>query len=157
MKCEQFETLLADALGDELSDADRPRFEGHLAVCQTCREEYRSTASAVARMRSLPGCDRVSEALDREAAGSRTLPLRPSRAASLLRYAAAVMVAFGAGYAFRGSMTTSATAHVGPPRLVQTAAGSQRTFGRALLGAHREQPRKSGLAKCMIAMFSSQG
>jgi anti-sigma factor RsiW len=39
MNCEEFEMLMADALGDELSPNDRPVFEAHLAECDCCRQE----------------------------------------------------------------------------------------------------------------------
>ncbi len=60
MNCSDFETLMADALGNELSPADRPVFEAHLGECPKCREEYESSRRAVATMRELPGPARVT-------------------------------------------------------------------------------------------------
>lgn len=60
MNCNDFETLMADALGNELSPADRPIFEAHLRDCLKCRGEYESTRRAVATMRELPGPARVT-------------------------------------------------------------------------------------------------
>ena len=60
MNCEDVEMLLADALGDELADADRAAFEAHLAECERCRREYETTRAAVQSMRALPGPQRVT-------------------------------------------------------------------------------------------------
>ena len=54
MNCENFQTLLADALGGELSDADRPNFEAHIASCSQCRREYESMSGALHSLQSLP-------------------------------------------------------------------------------------------------------
>ena len=54
MNCERFESLLADALGDELSAANRPAFEEHLRACERCRREYESSSAALSALRSLP-------------------------------------------------------------------------------------------------------
>lgn len=60
MNCNDVETLMADALGDELSPADRPAFEAHLGDCPKCRGEYETARRAVATMRELPGPARVT-------------------------------------------------------------------------------------------------
>ena len=54
MNCEDFQMLLADALGGELSDADRPAFEVHIAACPRCRAEYESMSGAVRSLQALP-------------------------------------------------------------------------------------------------------
>ena len=58
--CEDFEMLTADALGNELSEADRPAFEAHLAQCEKCRREYETASRTVSMMRALPGPTRVT-------------------------------------------------------------------------------------------------
>ena len=60
MKCEDFQMLLADALGGELSDADRPAFEAHTAQCPRCRAEYESMSGAVRSLQALPEPQPVS-------------------------------------------------------------------------------------------------
>ncbi|MCG8405266.1 MAG: zf-HC2 domain-containing protein [Phycisphaerales bacterium] len=103
MNCQEFETLLSDALGGELAERDRPVFETHLAECERCRLEYETSRAAVQSMRELPGPARV--AVSRE--GDRLVigpvsqsgaQLRQSFTQNLLRYAASVLIAFAAGY-----------------------------------------------------------
>ncbi len=60
MNCNDFEALMADALGNELSPVNRPLFEAHLDECPKCRGEYETTRRAVATMRELPGAARVT-------------------------------------------------------------------------------------------------
>jgi anti-sigma factor RsiW len=132
MKCDDFEVMLAEALGGELSDADRPLFERHLAGCAVCRSDYESGLATVARLRGLPAADAERALVDaarmaEEAAGSpgsfahqvaltpdpspkgrggvgpRPIPMPRKRwGFAGLRYAASVVIAFSAGYAVNG-------------------------------------------------------
>ena len=54
MNCEEFQMLLADTLGGELPDAQRPAFEAHIAECSQCRREYESMRETVCSLLSLP-------------------------------------------------------------------------------------------------------
>ena len=169
MSCEDFEMLMADALGDELSEADRPAFEGHLAMCERCRDEYRTALTTVRTLQSLTGADRVSTGVehevDRAASPIRSGPRGYSRWSftSALRYAASVLIAFTAGYAVHAGFVNEPT--VRPPDVehfaLNVAAGhapvEPNTFGAALAGEHLKDPGRSGLAKCMIAMFKKSG
>jgi hypothetical protein len=182
-RCEDFEGLMADALGDELAPADRSAFEAHLAQCAQCRQEYESLRQTVGTMRDLPGPTRVS--VRRE--GSRLVIDEKEAAAprrrvwwvgSPLRYAASILIAFTAGYALHAGLVL--TADKGPVQLAVTdgdegttgpgtadrdgagpatprAVPSPSTLERALLNTHARQPSRSGLAKCLIAMANAKG
>ena len=169
MNCDHFELLMAEALGDELAEADRPAFEGHLALCERCREEYRTALATLRTLRSLPGPDRVSAGIEGKAERITSCPVAEARrlfqwsSAAVLRYAASVLIAFTAGYAVHAGLAT-APAHrpfdvtrvaVRPPAVGSTAGGISGpvTFGAALAGTHLRNPGRSDLANCMIAMF----
>jgi predicted anti-sigma-YlaC factor YlaD len=153
MSCEDFDVLMADALGGELAESDRARFEGHLAFCAACRDEYQSLAGAVDRMRSLPGSSRVSESIEREALSDGAVPARRSRIGVFYRYAASVLLAFGAGYVFRGESGLASPS--GAPVAAQRAHDGGVTLGTALVSAHQKRPGGSGLSAAMTAMFST--
>lgn len=161
MNCTDFEVLLADALGDELSAVDRPVFEAHLAECEKCRREYETALRTVTTMRALPGPARAT--VRRE--GNRlVIDDRPSHAprvpwwfrGGVFRYAASILIAFLAGYAVHaGLMMTEAERPA--DHLVQTddsieAPASPSSLQRALVHTHVRNPARSDLAKCLIAM-----
>ncbi|MFH1111182.1 MAG: zf-HC2 domain-containing protein [Planctomycetota bacterium] len=155
MKCEDFQMLLADALGGELSDADRPAFQAHLAQCAPCRAEYESMSRAVRSLQALPepravSVRRVGDRLILSESPPRTLAWLSH---GLLRYAASVLIAFTAGYALRAGLTP----HEGKSgtTIVRVAdAGSKRdSLQVAIAGAHLRNPGRSDLAKCLMAMY----
>ena len=155
MKCEDFQMLLADALGGELSDAERPAFQTHLAQCARCRAEYESMSGAVRSLQALPEPRSVSV----RRVGDRLILSEPSArrmmwfSHSLLRSAASVLVAFTAGYALRAALTPSTG--VSDRAVIEVAdAGSRRdTLQVAIAGAHLRNPARSDLAKCLSAMY----
>ena len=169
MNCESFERLIADALGDELSPADRPAFDAHLGQCEPCRHDYKTARSAVETMRLLPGPQRVSierkgnrlvikdirSATLREWFGARSTSHRLKPAVrwmrSVFRYAASVLIAFSAGYALHAGLMM---AQIGGPSesLSQIAEAPSRSLRGSLVKAHVRNPFRSGLAKCLIAM-----
>lgn len=178
MNCEQFESLLADALGEELSPANRPAFEEHLRACERCRGEYESSSAALSAMRSLSGPSMVSMDVGENhgvpfARVAWTTQKRVTlRWPAALRYAAAIVIAFGAGYLYRAEQPLlTATPDVGPTATVGAidvhgvlgapsdrellAHASPRSFEAAFAGAHLQNPSRSDLAKCMIAMFAT--
>jgi anti-sigma factor RsiW len=174
MSCEDFESLLADALGDELSPEDRPRFEEHLANCPRCRREYESSREAVATLRDLPGPRRVSvrregdrlvieDAVDGDA-GRRRSPAGRAGVwpasqwrGGIYRYAASILIAFTAGYiahAAFGAQTAVApsdhkTVQVLPDPIKVNARQSLQT---ALASTYTRNPARSDLANALIAM-----
>jgi Putative zinc-finger len=164
MSCDDFEMLMADALGGEMADSDRAQFEGHLAFCATCRGEYQSMVGAVEKMRSLPGSSLVSEAVAREAIsidvgegrghGHGRGNGRGSRSGmgALYRYAACILFAFGAGYVLRGEARSELPVDV--PTITETAKPTGVTLETALVSAHRKKPGGSSLSMAMTAMFS---
>jgi anti-sigma factor RsiW len=158
MNCEDFQMLLADALGGELSNAQRPDFEAHIAQCSQCRREYESMTGAVQSLQALPQPQPISV---RRVGGRLILDESPRGAMGafsygLLRYAAGLLIAFTAGYALRAALTPRDAA----PRegVVQVAdAGSKRgTLQVAIAGAHLRNPARSDLAKCLSAMYDTR-
>ena len=116
MKCQDFETLMADALGNELAPADQPTFEEHLAQCDTCRHEYATACETLATMRRLPGPEPVTLKHDGARLGIEDAPMgtrRPLRGA--FRYAASVLIAFTAGYALHAGLMVSGAGGMGGP------------------------------------------
>jgi anti-sigma factor RsiW len=185
MNCEDFEMLLAEALGDELASSDREPFETHLAQCPRCRRDYETARDAVAAMRELPGPQRVNVVREGNrlvieeigtagvspTAGVRGVPgrVRPRLLGyaaplvrSVFRYAASVLIAFGAGYALHAGLMLSGDSPIADagrtgklrmdtdqPAYVSSAPTS---FQRALTSTHMSNPARSNLAKCLIAM-----
>ena len=159
MNCDKFEMLLADAIGEELADTDRTTFEGHLAMCEKCREEYRTAIATVRTLRTLPSTTRVSSAIDRDVAlpfasgAVKTRYVRPW--VRVMRYAASVLLAFTAGYGAHGLGGADFSS---PSTVVfQTGVGAAErpTFGKALAGNFRRDRGRSDLARGLIAMFPS--
>ncbi|MCH7526986.1 MAG: zf-HC2 domain-containing protein [Planctomycetes bacterium] len=165
MNCEEFETLLVDALGGELAPADESVFQAHVAQCERCRVEYETTRAAVDTMRSLPGPQRVRV----ERRGQRLIlhdPAPPRRSgvsrlagSAVFRYAASVMIAFVGGYALHaGLMLADAAGGTQVVRLDPkhgSAIADEPSFQTALITAHWRNPKQPDLAKCMVAMFGS--
>lgn len=158
MKCEDFQMLLADALGGELSDAQRPGFEAHVAECSQCRREYESMRETVCSLLSLPEPQPVRV----RRVGGRLILSESSPGAmvafshGLLRYAAGLLIAFTTGYALRATLTPRDNAI--RDGVVQVAdAGSKRdTLQLAIAGAHLRNPARSDLAKCLSAMYDTR-
>ena len=165
MNCEDFELLLAEALGDELAPGDRPRFEAHLAKCDKCRLEYETASATVATIRELPGPTGVT--VRREGARL-VIQDRPQRASftarwvssGVLRYAASILIAFAAGYGLHAGTSAPGTARP-EDRTVQVDhgeadRGSAGNLQRALVSTHVRNPKRSDLAKCLIAMAKTK-
>jgi len=155
MNCEDFQMLLADALGGELPDAQRPDFDTHIARCSKCRREYESMCGAVRSLQSLPEPQPVNV----RRVGGRLILSESSRGTmtslsfGLLRYAAGLMIAFTAGYALRAVLAPPGA--LPSSGVVQVAdAGLKRdTLQLAIAGAHLRNPGRSDLAKCLSAMY----
>ncbi len=164
MTCEDFETLLADALGDELSSNDRQAFESHLADCAKCRREYETSHRAVETMQLLTGPRQVR--IERQGGrlviqtpeptgsfpGNVRRKLKPAaRLGGLLRLAASLLIAFTAGYGVHaGLMMADATRRAGTT--MSRAAAPPRSLRGSLVSAHARNPTRSGLAKCLAAI-----
>ena len=178
MNCEQFEDLLADALGGELSSVKRAGFDGHVRDCARCRREFESASAAISAMRSLPGppVEAAAVGRDRLASAAESAPWmnrEPNfRLPPILRYAAVIALAFIAGYVVRASMTRAiSTRDIHPDSLVESrsrvetpespritdrfALAHPQSFEAAFAGAHLRDPSRSDLAKCMVAMFGT--
>ncbi len=159
MNCEEFQMLLADALGGELANADRPGFDAHAAQCARCRAEYESMSGAVRSLQALPQPKPISV----RRVGGRLILSESSRGAmtsfsyGLLRYAAGLMVAFTAGYALRAALTPRDTLpSSGGVTQVADAGSKRNTLQLAIAGAHLRNPARSDLAKCLSAMYDTR-
>mgnify|MGYP001570971063 FL=1 len=96
MKCDDFEMLMADALGAELAEADQSAFEGHLVVCAKCRDEYRRGLATLGAMRSLPAGGGIQAGIRDDVLGRRPRRIHlASRRWAAIRFAAGLFVAFG--------------------------------------------------------------
>ena len=150
--------LLADALGGELPDAQRPGFEAHIAECSPCRREYESMRETVCSLLSLPEPQpvrvrRVGGRLILSESSHRTMN---SFSSGLLRYAAGLMIAFTAGYALRAALTPHGTPPSGGAVQVADAGPRRDTLQLAIAGAHLRNPGRSDLAKCLSAMYDTR-
>ncbi len=173
MKCEEFEMMIAESLGSELAESDRPALEAHLAECPRCREELRAAEGLLLTMRSIPGPTGQEVFGGRpESIGSSDPRFQESSAwilrksVPLLRYAAIILAAFGAGYFVRStnvSMERDGVDHAATVDSIARKArpdpdgNEMRTFEAALSGAYRRNPGGSDLAKCMRALFPTSG
>lgn len=144
--CATFETLLADAIGGELNDQDRIAFESHVNSCNSCRAEFRSMVATIETVRNRLSSDNAAASTTHPPAPS---PRRRRRGVTLLRYAAAVAVAFLAGYGFRGT-TTGPTS----PNTVDARAGAI-TVEQQLVIAHRRAPKASAFTKSVLAVLGT--
>jgi len=159
MNCEDFQMLLADALGGELSDSQRPDFEAHIAQCSQCRREYESMRGTVRSLLSLPEPQpvRVRRVGGRLILSESSPGMMTSFSYGLLRYAAGLMIAFTAGYALHATLTPPDAPPSGSGVVQVADAGSKRdTLQRAIAGAHLRNPSRSDLAKCLSAMYDTR-
>lgn len=159
MNCEDFQMLLADSLGGELPDAQRPGFEAHVAECSQCRREYESMRETVCSLLSLPEPQpvRVRRVGGRLILGESSRGAMTSFSYGLLRYAAGLVIAFTAGYALRTALTPRGTLPSSGGVMQVADAGSKRdTLQVAIAGAHLRNPARSDLAKCLSAMYDTR-
>lgn len=162
MNCDDFEMLMADALGDELAEGDRAAFESHLATCETCRREYESLTRTVDAARTLAGPRRVCVQRDGQrlviqpAESDAHTPSRGSvraavRNGGLLRFAASILVAFTAGYAVHAGLMMAGDARP-EQQITQIENVAPPSVRGSLALAHARNPSRSGLAKCLATI-----
>lgn len=155
MNCETFREILADFLADflagELDQAQHTAAREHVDACAECREQTRGLQAAAAAVEST--IPTVEEAERRTA--SLTLPAIPApahrtlRLAPILRYAAVVLLAFGAGYLSRGGSGPSDPAagdKTGDPGVLNP------QFVQGLERAASRYPASSGFSKALLAL-----
>ncbi len=93
MNCDKINDVLADYLGDELTDDDRAAVDEHVADCAACRAEVLSLSATVSSLRSLEPPVGARPVIRRTA----TIRWRPR----LLAHAAVLALGIGIGYAVR--------------------------------------------------------
>ena len=162
MNCEDFDMLMADALGDELTEGDRAPFEAHLTTCETCRSEYESLKRTVDATRTLAGPRKVRvqhdgerpviQPIDSDALSVSRGPTRTAlRSGGLLRFAASVFIAFTAGYSVHAGLMMADDAQQEP--LVRRVENVAPTSVRgSLVMAHARNPSRSSFAKCLATI-----
>lgn len=166
MKCEEFELLLADALGDELSENGQVVLDRHLATCPACRCDYESAMRTVDGMRSIPGSKSVRMRregrrwiVDDTHADGVTPPTRSAprtQGYGVFRWAASILIAFTTGYAFHaGVMMKGAIERFEPTPMMVDVDGSVNVYG-ALLRAHAVKPSRANLAKALMVLGKSR-
>lgn len=162
MNCKEIEMLLADAVGEELRDADRAAFEAHVAECESCRREYDTLRGAVHAMRGISSPARVSVRREgdrlvigegRETSGAAPRSARPP--SNVFRYAASILIAFLAGYLLHAALMfgEARESQSTTPQVVQGAdEPSSPSLRDALVLAHQQSPQASEFAKLIMAM-----
>jgi hypothetical protein len=175
MEEKRFQELMADELGGEIAPADREALLAELRSSPRRRDEFaalREAADALAATAlSESEASRRAARLTLESAqaSQAAIDLRSSRSArrraarrpslALLRYAAAIAIAFGAGFAARGRV--DATGQPTPPRAARAPAGPIVALGgsEALSGladryvnVRGAMPQASSLSQALLAL-----
>lgn len=146
MDCKTFESLLADAIGGELGDADLRAFETHADACDHCRIEFRSLVSTMEQVRDRFGPIDAQSKRRVGDAGSRD---RFPSGWVKLGYAAVIALAFVTGYGLRGAGAgKSADVSEAPSGELRAI-----TVHDQLAVAHRRMPEASMFAKSMLAVL----
>lgn len=142
--------LMADYLGGELSPADRSRFQAYLKTDPQLAGEVTELERTLATLRTLDAPGDVPH--PRTAARHPRAPRW--RIAAVLRYAAAVAIAFLAGYTLRGPAAQSPVPS--PTRLVRNDAPDSRwTFQHRVAEAYSRRANGSGLGRSLVALAES--
>jgi len=177
MNREEFEQKMAEALGGELAETDRAAFEAALAAHDDWRRAYEGAKRTLDALASLSAPRQVTARRE----GDRLViepasVARPARAggAGRWRIAAAILIAFTAGYAAHallilreGLVAREQLVHVTPDENVPKDTGPAGYDGpdaandegapfhsleTALARAHARRPSSSALAKALIAV-----
>jgi anti-sigma factor RsiW len=141
---------MADYLGGELDDARCSAFDACLAEDPELAREVADLRKAIDALRALEEPDTVRSAPAVESAGHRL------RLGMALRYAAVILMAFGAGYLTRNAFEPSVP--VETPGLVRPAPAENKAAEPAsgletrMAKAYASQPDRSGLARALLAL-----
>jgi len=173
MNREEFELLMADALGGELSSEDRAAFDAALAEHADWKQEYETAQHTLECLAELGAPRRVvarregdALVIEPTAGTARAAAPRPMRGG--WRYAAAVLIAFTAGYALHAAMILqegvrpqeTIVKNVTPQETgdvhATPTAGNTQSFEKALLSTHARKPSRSNLATCFIALATKR-
>lgn len=145
MNPDEVKDLLADYLGDELSPGDRQRFEQYLTSDPDFAAEVETLRRTLSAMRSLEVPGQWS------APGIPAARTRAFRAATLLRYAAVILLAFTGGFLVRGQ--SDIESEPAPPSVVEPERRPrQHDLQRRFASAYTRNADKSGLARSLVAL-----
>ena len=150
MNRDEANELMADYLGGELSPADRLRFEAYLNTDPELAGEVAGLERTLATLQQLDAPGNVAQ--PRTEANHTGAPRWWIAAA--LRYAAAVAIAFLAGYSLRGPAAESPVSS--PTRLVRNdAPDSRSTYWHRVAVAYSRRANGSGLGRSLVALAES--
>jgi len=112
MNREEFEQRMADALGGELSEQDRADFEAALAEDEAWRREYDEALRTLDVLGTLSGPAQLRASRDGDRLVIEPAPTQPPRVSTgtgsgRWRIAAAILMAFTAGYAAHAVLVLS--------------------------------------------------
>ncbi|MCO6435544.1 MAG: hypothetical protein J5J06_00475 [Phycisphaerae bacterium] len=161
--CEYFVERMADALGSGTPATPDPELAMHLQTCADCRKTWDEALHGLRLLRELP----EPVGLEIRAEEDRVFIFRSSSAAapgtrygSILRYAAAILLAFLAGFAARSWLpgSLSEAGNRSAPQLVRDdqPRAAPVSVETALVRAHQRNPGSSDLAKLLIAVSPSR-
>ena len=110
MNCEQFNDRLADLLGGELDSSQHADARQHMETCARCRDSAHGLQAAAAALEahvpSQAEAERRTRTLSPPRGPQATTTMRRPAGAwayAALRYAAVIVLAFGAGSAYRNT------------------------------------------------------
>lgn len=154
MNCQQFQQILADYIAGELPPGQHADAQLHPSQCRACAEELAGLQSAAAVLDSGRLTVAAAERHVIEPTPQSSVRLAPPAAASsrsiapaLLRYAAAIAVAFAAGYALRGARPVPAPAPADPSIAAAPAVVIERYNTLA-----RERPDTPSFSRSLLAL-----
>lgn len=164
MSCSDFQELISDALGNEISDADRATLDRHLATCTACRTEFQRSCASLAALRAFGPPPEVT--ILRNGDRLTMEPLRKTRlrraavSRQWLRYAACIVFAFIAGYFVAAGRESAGLLKHGHLVHQESPSPSQRDLTRpagttleaAIAAVHLQHPDESPLTKCLLAL-----
>jgi predicted anti-sigma-YlaC factor YlaD len=153
MRCEDLNERLADYLGGELGTAARAEVEQHLGTCAACAAEAASLRRTLDALRTLP----ESTPGEREPQARSRTGARAARGAAMLRYAAAILIAFTLGYVVRDRSAGESREGEGEPAIVQRGGGTavaSTSWPERAAEVYARQSTRSELARSLVALSS---
>ena len=153
MNSDEARDLLADYLGGELSESQRRQFEAYLAGDPGLAAKVEGLRRALAAMRSLDEPAAAAKGHDTRASApaDNHAAWRHKWTSALMRYAAIIVLAFGAGY-LTNNVTTGPN-ESGLPAIVRPVQNeAPRDWETRVAVAYAKQPGRSGLARSLVAL-----
>ncbi|MHC5108435.1 MAG: anti-sigma factor [Planctomycetota bacterium] len=174
MSREEFDNLLADALGGELDDERAARFQTLLDGSEEFHREYESLQTTLTQFSALAGPVKVSmadafintqggesggESPGGPAPESRTYPIK--RPGHWMRYAASILAAFTCGYGAHAGLMLFADSDQGSQSEVVVDGSPapdsvKESVEERMFREYRRNHDRPEFARCMVAMLGSR-